>query len=102
MVKYKLERHYLILENIKVISKHLDFKGGVTFQAFMNDKGIFFIECNPRFGGGLPFTIIAGANFIKYLIMLLDNRNPSIILGKDYKQGLIFSRYDQSIVIEDD
>ncbi len=91
-----------ILENIKIISKHLDFKGGVTFQAFTNDKGVFFIECNPRFGGGLPFTIIAGANFIKYLIMLLDNKNPSIILGKDYKQGLIFSRYDQSIVIDDD
>ncbi len=91
-----------ILENIKIISKHLRFRGGVTFQVFVNEKNIFFIECNPRFGGGLPFTIIAGADFIKYLIMLLVDEKPSVILGEDYKQGLIFSRYDQSIVIEND
>ena len=38
----------------------------VTIKTKNNDN--YFIEMNPRFGGGVPLSIAAGANFPKALI----------------------------------
>ena len=45
--------------------------GCITLQVFSNkntDDDIIGIEINPRFGGGYPFSLNAGANFPDYII----------------------------------
>lgn len=77
------------------------FRGGVTFQAFVTDDNVYFIECNPRFGGGLPFTIMAGNNFIHYLLQIVQNGKVDPRTVKQSDIGIVFSRYDQSVRIDD-
>ena len=55
-----------------------------------------FIEVNPRFGGGVPLSIKAGANFPKWLLQELINRKPNIQFD-NFKDGLIMLRYDDEI-----
>lgn len=59
----------------------------------------WFIEINPRFGGGAPLSMKAGARSAEAVLKLLlgepVNRQPQI------DDGAIFSRFDQSIRICD-
>ena len=89
-----------IAKHLMGISENSKFRGGVTFQAFADGKDVNFIECNPRFGGGLPMTIMAGNNFLRYLIELL--LYGEIIKTHQSEMNIVFSRYDQSIRIADD
>ena len=36
--------------------------GVANVQGFVNNDGVTILECNPRFSGGLPLTVFAGAN----------------------------------------
>lgn len=83
------------------IAAYNGFRGGVTFQAFVIEDNIYFIECNPRFGGGLPFTIMAGNNFLLYLLQIIQNGEVDPKTVKQSQTGIIFSRYDQSVRIDD-
>jgi len=58
------------LENIaKQISKLLGHIGNLDCDAIVDKKGkIYFLDFNPRFGGGYPFTHLAGLNFLKSII----------------------------------
>ncbi len=80
-----------------------DFKpcGPITVQLIRNEqKGLNqYIEINPRFGGGAPLSIKAGADSAKALI--------SLLMGKviDYQpmaaqDGAIYSRFDQSVRVK--
>jgi len=63
----------------KKISKKFRHIGNLDCDAILNKKGeIFFIDFNPRFGGGYPFTHIAGLNFIKLIIGILLKRKMTI------------------------
>jgi len=58
------------LENIaKQISKLLGHIGNLDCDAIIDKKGkVYFLDFNPRFGGGYPFTHLAGLNFLKSII----------------------------------
>jgi len=45
-----------------------EFRGPITIQAIENKDGIWFIEVNPRFGGGVILSMEAGADYAKLLI----------------------------------
>ena len=52
----------------KLISKKLRHVGNLDCDAIETKKGdIFFIDFNPRFGGGYPFTHLSGKNFISLI-----------------------------------
>ncbi len=46
-------------ENISTILKHI---GNLDVDIFVSDKGIYILEMNARFGGGYPFSHMAGVN----------------------------------------
>lgn len=81
-----------------------DFKpcGQITVQLIQDkDSGEnYYIEINPRFGGGAPLSIKAGADSAKAVIRMLSGEK---LKYKEYaaKDGLIYSRFDQSICINE-
>jgi carbamoyl-phosphate synthase large subunit len=75
--------------------------GCITLQCFkQNDGTVKFIEINPRFGGGIPLSIEAGANFPLWIIKMCTGQ----ALGDEeynWKSGLTMLRYDEALFIED-
>lgn len=68
-----------------------------TVQTIRDKKGrILVIEINPRFGGGVPLSIAAGAHFPKWLLSELQGRRPRITFD-GFTDGMQMLRYDQSV-----
>ena len=74
-------------------------RGLVTIQCIVtNERRIRFIEINPRFGGGAPLSIAAGADFPKWLFEELQGRTPQIAFD-GFQHGLSMLRYDWSAFV---
>ena len=55
----------------KIVSLSTKHKGNLDCDIIVDDQGkIFCIDFNPRFGGGYPFTHLAGMNYLKAIIDL--------------------------------
>lgn len=71
--------------------------GVITLQLFLTEDGrMKFIEVNPRFGGGVPLSVKAGANFPKWLLLEMLGKKPNIKFD-GFKDGLAMLRYDAEI-----
>jgi carbamoyl-phosphate synthase large subunit len=71
--------------------------GVVTLQLFLTDDDkVKFIEINPRFGGGAPLSIKAGANFPKWILQELLGRKINIRFD-GFKDNVIMLRYDSEV-----
>jgi carbamoyl-phosphate synthase large subunit len=71
--------------------------GVVTLQLFLTDDDkLKFIEINPRFGGGVPLSIEAGADFPKWILQDLLGRRTNISFD-GFKDDLIMLRYDDEV-----
>jgi len=71
--------------------------GIITLQLFLADNGkIKFIEINPRFGGGAPLSIKAGANFPKWILQELSGKKLNI-RSDGFEDDLIMLRYDSEV-----
>jgi carbamoyl-phosphate synthase large subunit len=72
-------------------------RGLVTLQCIVtSDHRIRFIEINPRFGGGAPLGIAAGADYPAWLIQELRGQTPEIQFD-GFRHGLSMLRYDWSV-----
>jgi carbamoyl-phosphate synthase large subunit len=75
-------------------------RGPVTLQLFARDqdRSASAIEINPRFGGGFPLSLSAGADFPGWLI-------EEYLLGSDvarfesWEPGLMMLRYDAKVLV---
>jgi len=74
--------------------------GVITLQLFLADGKVKFIEINPRFGGGVPLSIKAGADFPKWILQELTGKKPNIRPG-GFKDGLIMLRYDSEVWLDE-
>ena len=75
--------------------------GPITVQLIrQKDTGIdHYIEINPRFGGGAPLTMMAGANAALALLQLLSGEK--LTYQEDAAEdGAIYSRFDQSVRVK--
>ena len=61
----------------EMVGKHLAHVGNLDCDVFVNTKGVSFLEMNPRFGGGYPFSHIAGLNLPAALISWARCEVPS-------------------------
>ncbi len=74
--------------------------GPLTIQFIKESKSgqNFYIEINPRFGGGAPLTMKAGANMAKYLLLMLLGHTMNY-LPNLAREGEEYSRFDQSVCV---
>ncbi len=83
----------------RVVEAIGDCLGVITVQCIRTVRGrIRVIEINPRFGGGAPLAIHAGADFPRWLMAECLGRRPKITFD-GYKDGVIMLRYDQSVFL---
>jgi len=74
-----------------------DCRGVITVQCIVDPKGrIRVIEINPRFGGGAPLGIAAGADFPLWLMAEYVGR-PVDIDPDGFRDNVVMLRYDQSV-----
>lgn len=74
--------------------------GPINVQGILNKEGEFkLIEINPRFGGGDPLAIKAGADFPRWIIEMMLGKDPEIAMDS-WKDGLVMLRYDSEIFVE--
>jgi carbamoyl-phosphate synthase large subunit len=91
----------LIEAGSRVIRSRSGWMGVITIQCIQRSDGrIQFIEVNPRFGGGVPLSIRAGADFPRWLLMELRGEEPEV-RPETFADGLTMSRYDQSVFVDE-
>lgn len=74
-------------------------RGVVTVQCIATpDRRIRVIEINPRFGGGAPLSIHAGADFPKWILQELLGRRPRIN-PTGFRDDVAMLRYDDSVFL---
>ena len=72
--------------------------GPMTVQLIRDETGVdWFIEINPRFGGGSPLSMKAGARSAEAILHLIDNE--AVRTFSNISDGAIYSRFDQSVCI---
>ena len=76
--------------------------GAITVQLIkQNSTGDnYYIEINPRFGGGAPLSIKAGADSARVCIELLMGKKVAY-QPKAAKDNAVYSRFDQSICVSE-
>lgn len=96
--KSQIVKHGEIMSQARRLTELLQAGPGViTLQLFVTDSGrIRFTEINPRFGGGAPLSIRAGADFPGWILQELTGGRPRI--GFDsFQDGLMMLRYDAEV-----
>ncbi len=80
----------------RLISSLPGARGPITIQCIVDDDGeVFFTEINPRFGGGIPLTIAAGADYPKWIIeWVLGEAGTS---HKGWRENMMMLRYDEAL-----
>lgn len=87
-----------VIEEVRKVLDVLKPIGHITVQCMKTKDGIKFIEINPRFGGGAPMSIMAGANSPKNLYRLLNDEK--LEYSEDYKDNFRSYRFDEAIFID--
>ena len=99
ILKGKIDKNEAIIADVKRLVKELGLIGHITVQGFLGEDKIFrYIEINPRFGGGAPMSIMAGADSCENLYRLLCGEK--LLYHENYADGAVYSRFDSSIRID--
>lgn len=101
ILKGVIDMNENIISDITRMIDKLKPIGHITIQGFLGEDNIFrYIEINPRFGGGAPMSIKAGANSCEWLYKIMNGTDieSAEITVKD---RMVFSRFDDCIMIED-
>lgn len=88
-----------IIEDVKKLITELKPIGHITVQCMKTQRGIEYIEINPRFGGGAPMSIKAGADSCEYLFRLLCGE--TLEYQNRAQDKILFTRFDNSIALNE-
>jgi carbamoyl-phosphate synthase large subunit len=83
------------------VARVLPFAGPVNVQCrVVNGRPVVF-EINPRFSGGIPLTIAAGADFPAMLLQLARGRQVAPAIGA-FRHDLWMSNYEEPLFLQAD
>ncbi len=100
IAKGKVIKDREVIEDVKRLLSVLKPIGHITVQCMKTKRGIEYIEINPRFGGGAPMSIDAGADSCENLYRLLLGELLSY--NENYMDETLFVRFDNSIMFDKD
>lgn len=100
VLKTKICLDETMIDEAKILCKAFKPCGPMTVQLIRDGNGIdWFIEINPRYGGGAPLSMKAGARSAEAVLKLMNGdmpeRFPSIA------DGTVYSRFDQSVCVKE-
>ena len=88
-----------MIKESKALCKAFKSCGPMTVQLIRDASGVdWFIEINPRFGGGAPLSMKAGARSAEAILKLMDGEE---VEEQKIADGASYSRFDQSVCIEE-
>jgi len=88
-----------LIELAKAISQAMSFSGALNIQCRVVNGEPTVFEINPRFSGGIPLTIAAGADFPRYLVDLALGRAVPARIGR-FRDQLWMTSYETSIFVD--
>lgn len=76
-------------------------RGPITIQLIRDNVTgeDWFIEINPRYGGGAPLSMRAGARTAEWVLRWLGGRTVTVIPSMLVCDGEIYSRFDNSAIV---
>lgn len=83
-----------------VIGNALGHIGNLDCDVFRTDYGYVALELNPRFGGGYPFSHMAGANLPAVLIAWVEGRSADERWLR-IRSGVTSSKYDSLVTMSE-
>lgn len=88
-----------IIEECKKLVAGFQPCGPMTVQLIRQNvtNDDFYIEINPRFGGGAPLSMKAGARSAETILKMLSGEKVQYI--DEISDGAVYSRFDQSVCI---
>ena len=100
VLQTQIDQDDRIINEMRLLTENFRPRGQITVQLIRQKStgDDYYIEINPRFGGGAPLSIKAGADSAEALLRVLQGEKP----GFQYKaaeDGAVYSRFDQSIRI---
>lgn len=85
-----------MIQEMRILCNAFKPCGPMTVQLIRDDAGIdWYIEINPRFGGGTPLSMKAGARSAENILKLMDGEEVDYVT--EIADGAIYSRFDQSV-----
>lgn len=100
VLKTQICQDDVMIEEMKTLIADYKPCGQITVQLIQDEVtgDNYYIEINPRFGGGAPLSIKAGADSAKAVIKML-NGEKLLYQEKAAKNRAIYSRFDQSVCV---
>jgi carbamoyl-phosphate synthase large subunit len=90
-----------LIELAQSVARVLPFYGPVNIQCRVVSGRPVVFEINPRFSGGIPLTIAAGADFPRMLLRLARGHHVLPAIGA-FRDGLWMSNYEEPVFLEHD
>ncbi len=101
VLKTEIRQDKKIIAEMKQLIQDYKPCGQITVQLIQQKEtgDNYYIEINPRFGGGAPLTMKAGADSAEMVIRLLKGEKVGYLDGAA-EDGAVFSRFDQSVRVK--
>lgn len=97
VLKTRIRMDSTMIEEARTLCAAFKPCGPMTVQLIRDAEGIdWYIEINPRFGGGAPLSMKAGARSAEAILKLMDGEE---VEEQKVADGAIYSRFDQSVCI---
>ena len=84
----------------EMIGQRLGHVGNLDCDAFLSQEKSYVLEMNPRFGGGYPFSHVAGANLPAMLLAWANGKN-AIADWYKIEANVKAAKYDQLLVLDE-
>jgi carbamoyl-phosphate synthase large subunit len=79
-------------------ARALECVGAINIQCRIVNGAPVIFEINPRFSGGIPLTIAAGADFPHLLVQVARGRTVDPVIGR-FRDGLWMTSYETSVFV---
>lgn len=102
VLKTRITQDEVMIAEMQTLIKDYRPCGQITVQLIQNEQtgDNYYIEINPRFGGGSPLSMKAGADSAEAVIRMLRGEVLTYI-DKAAKDGAIYCRFDQSVCVNE-